>query len=323
MSHKACSPPLDGPAKMKDYLAHYCFEPPKWFKRLSLWLLITAAVLTVLVILAIGVLDRAEGERLLSALSPVATMGLLIAGLWQWRGARQEISMDKYYERLEISNQWWKASPSVRSVMSGSTQEFEDPDMTMYVCLEIDNLEYMIEKYRIGYVDDEQACRGLKAFQVRCLHSLEFKSIARRRVHLGDYTPRTTKVVCKVCDEVDNLIEHHRMGEFASGSHPEGQTHLHIAAAAAIHVTPGYPPPAQVEESVGQPANSVVSFSRRSSDKAAGAASAAAGCETVPASGSNIMHSASQSGSDSERPRASDAGGGAEAAAGRQNKAQG
>jgi hypothetical protein len=284
MLHKACSPPLDGPEKTKDYLAHYCFKSPEWFKRLDLWLLIAAAVLVVLVGVAIAGVDVGRGGPLLSALSPVVTMGLLIAGFWQWRGARQEISMDKYYERLDISNQWWKSSPSVRNAMSGFARDSEDPDMTMYVCLEIDNLEYVIEKYRIGYVDDEQACRGLKAFQVRCLNSPEFRAIARRRVHLGDYTPRTTNVVCKVCDEVDNLIEHHRTREIAS------------------RVTPGHPSPPQVEESVGQPC-SVVLFGRRSSDKTSSAAIFAMGGEAASAVSSSPIQAASQSGNGSETPR--------------------
>jgi len=308
MPHKTCSPPLDGPEKTKDYLAHYCFTSPALFKRLDLWLLIAAAVLAVLVGVAITGLDMGRGESLLSALSPVLTMGLLIAGFWQWRGARQEISMDKYYERLEISNQWWKASPSVRNFMSGSTWPSEDPDMTMYVCLEIDNLEYVIEKYRIGYVDDEQACRGLKAFQVRCLNSSEFRAIARRRVHLGDYTPRTTNVVCKVCDEVDNLIEHHRTRELASGSHPDSRMHLHITAAAAVHVTPSLP---QVEEGVGQ-SNSVVPFGRRSSDKSAGAASFTTGGEVASTAGPNRMQATPPPGNGNETPRPAEARGGSE-----------
>lgn len=299
MPHLACSPPLDGPAKTKDYLAHYCFEAPKPLKLLGPWLLTAAAILAVI---GVAVWVEAKDDPLLSAASPLATMGLLIAGLSQWRGARQEISMDKYYERLNISNQWWKSSPSVQKAMAGFARDSEDPDMTMYVCLEIDNLEYVIEKYRIGHVDDEQACRGLRAFQVRCLSSPEFRAIARRRVHIGDYTPRAASVVCKVCDEVDNLIEHHRASEFASGSCPSSQMHLHIAAAAAIQVTPTYPPPPPpVEEAMGHTPSSVLQFGRRATDRTAGAA-ACSGGEAASAVGASLMQAASQPGRDTETP---------------------
>ena len=280
MPHHACSPPLPGPERARDYLAHYCFDQSKktgaWFTY-GVPVLIVFAVLSILI-----VLNRAQSAPpspsgptdFLNLFSPIVTFGLLLAGLWQWRTARREMSMDQYYERLNIANQWWKSSPSARKLMGGFATDSEDPDMTMYVCLEIDNLEYVIEKYRIGYVDDEQACRGLKAFEIRCLASAEFRQIARRRVHLGDYTPRTAKVVCRVCDEVTNLIEHHRASQFASGIPPENQTHFHIAAAAAINVTPGPPPPPFTAAKDGGMDNSVLPFGgRRRSDRVSGSVS--------------------------------------------------
>lgn len=219
------SPPLPGPAKAADYLAHFCFERSKRASALYTYG-IPLLVLSILLSLLVGLdlwrnppTEGSGGKGLVDLLlSPFATLGLLFAGLWQWRSARREISMEKYYERLDISNQWWKSSPPVQRMMAGFSREPEDPEMTMYVCLEIDNLEYIIEKYRIGYVDEEQACRALKAFQIRCLSSSEFKQIARRRIHLGDYTCRTARVVCRICDEVDNLIEHHLSSCFATGA---------------------------------------------------------------------------------------------------------
>jgi hypothetical protein len=244
MRNGCCPAPLDGPEKTADYLRHFGFERSM---RSSPWFTMASAILGFLLLVALfWSYDRGSGANTTGPttafLSPLVTFLLLLGGYWQWQRARLEISMDKYYERLNIANQWWKSSPPVQKIMAAFSSDSEDPEVTMYVCLEIDNLEYVIEKYRIGYIDDEQACRALRAFQIRCLAAAEFRKIARRRIHAGDYTPRTAAVVCSVCDAVDRMAEHQRASLFVSGQPPMDRPNIYVAAAAAINF-PGVPPP--------------------------------------------------------------------------------
>ena len=120
--------------------------------------------------------------------------------------------MDKFYDRLDRANALYK-DPEVKKEMSFPSGP--ESTMLLYVCTELDNLEYVVEKYRIGYIGEEQACRGLKTFQERCIRSRRFQEIARARVHEGDYTTTTAKVVCTVCDAVDEMIERGRVARLS------------------------------------------------------------------------------------------------------------
>jgi hypothetical protein len=134
----------------------------------------------------------------------VLALGALVLGFQQWREAREEISMDKYYERLDIANRRRECAPeSVYKLMRSSIPELanEDPAVLMYVYVELDNLEYVASKYRLGYMRPGQACRGLRTFQRRCLSS-DFKRIAEIRVKGGDYHQHTCNIVRRVCEEV-------------------------------------------------------------------------------------------------------------------------
>jgi hypothetical protein len=45
--------------------------------------------------------------RVDKVLTPVLGGVALLIGLWQWRAARQEASLERYFDRLEVPNQRW------------------------------------------------------------------------------------------------------------------------------------------------------------------------------------------------------------------------
>ncbi|MEA2601544.1 MAG: hypothetical protein QOF89_2536 [Acidobacteriota bacterium] len=201
--------PLPGPGKTKKYLKHFCLDRPRTVYR-GLGLLITFVVLAI--VLGIILHDKLEFQG-----TEVATMvvafGALVLGYQQWGEARHEASMEKYYERLDIANRRREvATHSVFEMMKSSIPELanEDPARLMYVYVELDNLEYVVGKYRLGFMSPGQACRGLRTFQRRCL-SPEFRKIALLRVGAGDYGRDLIKVVQRVheimTEELDKLAE--------------------------------------------------------------------------------------------------------------------
>lgn len=123
----------------------------------------------------------------------VLALGAFIVGYHQWRAARRETSMDRFYDRLDIANRRL------------ATLEGIDP-FHMYVFSELDNLEYVIEKYRLGYMSPEQALRGLRTFQSRIKGSngQEFAEFAEETLDKSAYSPNTCHVVKTVIEKTLN-----------------------------------------------------------------------------------------------------------------------
>jgi hypothetical protein len=65
----------------------------------------------------------------------------------------------------------------------------------MYIYLELDSLEYAIGKYRIGYMNSEDAYRSLNTFRQRCLTSSEFCELVSEYVRNYAYDRETRSVV--------------------------------------------------------------------------------------------------------------------------------
>jgi hypothetical protein len=159
------------------------------------------ALIVTIVLGALGVLLHCAFAG--SAGTPQAAVTALVGGaaLWlgfhQWRLARSEITLDKFYERLAATNdrrvQWWskpREHPSFEVIDYGTR---------MYIHLEMDNLEYSIEKYRIGWMSSNNAYTTLRTFCQRCLDR-DFRDRARTLVdsNIG-YHPLTRKVVAQAC----------------------------------------------------------------------------------------------------------------------------
>jgi hypothetical protein len=233
----------------KTYLEHFGFQSPRWVHLGTIALLAVPVVGIVLGVALHGSYRGVEVKAPDVVLAAVS-LGALLIGYWQWGKARHETSMDKYYDRLNIANKRQDGEQAeVRKMMKPSHPELaeESPEILMYVYAELDNLEYVIEKYRLGYMNAEQACRGLRTFQLRCW-SPRFRRITYHRVQSGDYNPGTADVVERVCEEIERLIAR----EYA-GARPE-------AASSAA------PPSAPSAARAGEAATGTQGLRRRASD---------------------------------------------------------
>jgi len=116
----------------------------------------------------------------------------------QWTDTRRESSLDKFYDRLGLINQRyfeWKAArqlvPHFWGPPSDDDGEFH---RRMYVYLEIDNLEYMIFRYQLGFVRKELFRRAVRTFGSRC-ESEAFCLLALELVNGAGYDTKTVEIV--------------------------------------------------------------------------------------------------------------------------------
>jgi len=156
-------------------------------------------VITLFIVLAAGAFFFAEiykrqGSNLngANAATAVLAIGAFVFGYTQWLTARHEISMEHYYERLETANE-------ARKCLADDQHKIEP--MEMYVFVELDNLEYVIQKYRLGYMTAEQAWRGVKTFQSRLTGVRGFKETLTKfpkLVGFAGYHPETDDLVARL-----------------------------------------------------------------------------------------------------------------------------
>ena len=123
------------------------------------------------------------------AFTAVLSLGIAIIAYRQWRGARHEISIDKYYDRLEVANKRLEAVETDKPTP-------ED----MYVFAELDKLEYVIVKYEYGYISHLLALRALNNFKGICTDRRGFKERAAHWVNQASYRAITRRVVNSVCE---------------------------------------------------------------------------------------------------------------------------
>lgn len=96
------------------------------------------------------IVDTLAPERVPWSQAFTAILSLAVAIAYrQWRGARHEISIDKYYDRMETANKRLE-------VLETDKPAAED----MHVFAELDKLEYVIVKYEYGYISPVLALRS-------------------------------------------------------------------------------------------------------------------------------------------------------------------
>jgi hypothetical protein len=188
------------------------------------WLFIaTVIIITAFAGVAIRYLPfNLSGTEVMTAL---VALGAVILGYQQWRAARNEISLDKFYERLEMTNQRLDEWPIAR-LLAGPwpipadhqhRDEHELYHLAMYTYRELDNLEYAIAKYKLGYMSSENALRSARTFQARCIASPEFRELAINcaKANCG-YDPNTIVVVEKIVEShkvVPPIVSQSRTGQ--------------------------------------------------------------------------------------------------------------
>jgi hypothetical protein len=119
----------------------------------------------------------------------VLGIGAFLIGYHQWRSAKQETSMERFYDRLKTANE---ARSELRE------DEHRIAPMDMYVYTELDNLEYVVQKYKLGYMSAQQALRGVKTFRSRLEGVTGFGNALRARIeflHSDGYYADTEALV--------------------------------------------------------------------------------------------------------------------------------
>jgi hypothetical protein len=106
----------------------------------------------------------------------------------QWRAARHEISIDKYYDRLDNAN--------------NRLEKLKDVDpVVLHVFAEMDKLEYVLMKYKIGFMPLDLVRRATDNFESLCKHRNNFHSGAKKFIGEAAYLPETQEVVNTILDE--------------------------------------------------------------------------------------------------------------------------
>jgi hypothetical protein len=74
-----------------------------------------------------------------------------------------------------------------------SLVEMKETEYGMYFFSEADNLEYVIEKYKLGYIDKEHAARAADTFRDRCRHA-KFRDLIEKHIDDCGYQEETKSV---------------------------------------------------------------------------------------------------------------------------------
>jgi hypothetical protein len=124
-----------------------------------------------------------------NAFTAILSLGIAIIAYRQWHAARQEISIDKYYDRLDVANKRLE-------VVQTDKPSPED----MHAFAELDKLEYVIAKYEYGYMPPVLALRALNNFKGLCRDRRGFREKASCWVNKASYREVTRTVVMAVCE---------------------------------------------------------------------------------------------------------------------------
>jgi hypothetical protein len=173
----------------EEQLKKYKFNRKSSILELAVILLFLAFVSVIIwIVVKMFDLERVPWSQ---AFTAILSLAIAIIAYRQWRGARHEISIDKYYDRLETANKRLE-------VLETEKPTAED----MHVFAELDKLEYVIVKYEYGYISPLLVLRALKNFHGLCIDRNGFSEKASHWVHQASYreiTRRVTRAVCEEC----------------------------------------------------------------------------------------------------------------------------
>jgi len=92
-----------------------------------------------------------------------------VFGLFQWKAARREASFERYYDRLKIANDSFDDYKEEELTNTARNEEMKTHRFFMFLFAELDNLEYILQKHCLGYVDQILVDRALQHFWARCM----------------------------------------------------------------------------------------------------------------------------------------------------------
>ncbi len=137
----------------------------------------------------VSLYEEGQDAKLLNGLSAIGAAGIFLLTYIQWRLARQEASFEKYYDRMvgTIEN--------VRQC--GLEEAGEDRNRRLdhlrniRVFDQIDNIEYVFGKYRLGYIDTDVLDRATRNFWSECQQDWFVEKVVFRLKTIHTYQPDT------------------------------------------------------------------------------------------------------------------------------------
>jgi hypothetical protein len=132
-------------------------------------------------------------------------IAVVVIGFAQWRAVRWETAMEKYYDRRELANRRLEAIVQCAAADKDPYKKYEKAGLTVFDCWvfsEVDELEYAIDKYRIGHMTVDQVCRAVRMFKVFCENDPIFNRNAVAFANNGAYKPVTKEVIERIHREV-------------------------------------------------------------------------------------------------------------------------
>ena len=171
----------------EEQLAQYGFQKKHWIRELA----VVVGILALVSLITWRIVTRYGFQRVAwsNAFTAILSLGIAIIAYRQWRAAREEISIDKYYDRLDVANKRLE-------VVEKDKPSPED----MHAFAELDKLEYVIAKYEYGYMPSVLALRAVNNFKGLCTDRTGFREKAAFWVNKASYREVTRRVVMSVCE---------------------------------------------------------------------------------------------------------------------------
>lgn len=186
----------------KEILKKYGFQRLSPWRSYAPWGLLF--LIAVLIALIMGFHISKPDSRLPEALTAVAALSTILLAYSQWSEARHEASFEKYFDRQEIANRKMEREGEKEGQDAGWESLFN-----MLVFAELDNLEYVSEKYKLGYIKPELALRAVRHFYARCIDDYrgeKFLERAKQWVQVISYEETTRTIVGNVVPQAEKYL---------------------------------------------------------------------------------------------------------------------
>ena len=164
-----------------------------WRARYTPWALLAAIALGLVSWLVAWWLGSVDGRTVGTAAATTLTTGALLFAVLQWRAATSERALDKLYDRLDLAND--------RRLEACPDPVAKAKDLyTYYVFTEIDNVEYAIQKYELGFTTPAVTARVLRRFDHTCGRNARFRELVTDLIAEASYFDGTKAAIKKILE---------------------------------------------------------------------------------------------------------------------------
>ncbi|WP_143272014.1 hypothetical protein [Azospirillum brasilense] len=176
-----------------------------WHAQIDLYIIMAAIVSAILIGVSVHFSRKNNiGDNKLKAgelIGIITVVAGLFTGYYQWRMSRYEASLERLYERIDVSN---RRLADVINYANQDKNPYEHPRLAglsvfdMWVFAELDNLEYVLEKYQFGWIKYHHVYRSLVTLKARCAADQTFCRRAIESCGISGYQSSTCSVVARI-----------------------------------------------------------------------------------------------------------------------------